>query len=263
MSTESSPRAQETRDLRSTLLGLLTGFLIGVVIVGLLLLGALVLSTSAGQSLGSSLNWLFAVDSVQLWWYVTRAAGIIAYLLLWFSTIWGLAVPSRILDPLLERGYTFDFHQFISLLGLGFALLHILVLSLDRYLPYSAPQLLIPFLSPYRPLWVGIGVIAFYIIVLVTVTFYIRGRIGMRNFRVIHYLSLLGYLGVTIHGLYAGTDAALPAMQLVYYVTGLSVVFFTAYWLIIMFYRKFENMQKAVTPKAVNRQHGATRYSIK
>ena len=70
-----------------------------------------------------------------MWWYVTRAAGIIAYLLLWLSTVWGLAVPAKVLDRLVQRWATFDFHQFISLLAIGFMGLHILVLVLDHYLP--------------------------------------------------------------------------------------------------------------------------------
>jgi predicted ferric reductase len=200
------------------------------------------------MNINSVLNGLFSLDSVQLWWYITRSAGIIAYLLLWFSTAWGLAVPSKLLDPLLDRTFTFDFHQFISLLSIGFMVLHILVLTLDRYLPYSAWQILIPFLSPYRPLWVGIGVIAFYLILLVTVTFYLRSRIGMRAFRAIHILSLAGYLGATLHGLYAGTDSVLPVMQLLYQGTGLVIIFLTVYWLFLKLTQKREARRPEVKP---------------
>jgi hypothetical protein len=102
------------------------------------------------------------------------------------------------------------------LLSIVFILLHVGVLAVDRYLPYSAWQILVPFLSPYRPFWVGIGVLAFYITLLVTVTFYLRNRIGMRLFRLIHVLSLVGYLGVTLHGLYAGTDRPTAAILPIY-----------------------------------------------
>jgi len=211
----------------------------GILII--IALGLVTFITPLGSWINSSLNWLFATDSQQLWWYVTRSAGIIAYLLLWLSTVWGLAVPSKIVSPLLDQSYTFDFHQFISLLSIGFVLLHILVLTLDRYLPYSTLQILIPFLSPYRPLWVGIGVISFYIILLVTITFYVRSRIGMSTFRAIHYFSLLGYLGVTLHGLYSGTDSPLLSMQLIYRGTGLTVIFLTVYWLVL----KYQNSRKS------------------
>lgn len=206
----------------------------------------LLIFTPAGNWLTSSLDWLFAADSVQLWWFVTRSAGIMAYLLLWLSTVWGLAVPSKIVSPVLEAGYTFDFHQFISLLSIAFLLVHILVLALDRYLPYSAPQILIPFLSPYRPFWVGIGVISFYLILLVTITFYIRTKIKQSVFRAIHLLSLVAYLGGTLHGLYSGTDSPLLSFQLMYKGTGLVVVFLTVYWLVLRIQASRSAQQKAL-----------------
>jgi len=224
--------------VKKLVLQMFTIALVVFVALGALLVLALMLVTPLGADVFGGLNWLFAADSIQLWWYVTRAAGIIAYLLLWFSMVWGLGVSSKIFDALLDRPFTYDFHEFISLLAMGFTLVHILVLVLDRYLPYSTLQILVPFLSPYRPLWVGIGVIAFYISLLVTVTFYLRSRIGAGAFRAIHTLSLLGYVGVTLHGLFAGTDAALPAMQLVYAGTSLVVVFLTVYWLVILAQRK-------------------------
>ncbi len=189
-----------------------------------LLIGLIIIFTPLGK-------WLFAVDSQQIWWFVTRSAGIVAYLLLWLSTVWGLAVPSKVVAPVLEGGYTFDFHQFISLLSIAFVLLHILALTLDRYLPYTLLQILIPFISPYRPEWVGIGVISFYIMLVVAGTFYIRSRIGMNTFRQIHYFSLAAYLGVTLHGLYSGTDSPLVSMQYIYLGTGLIVIILIIYWL--------------------------------
>jgi predicted ferric reductase len=234
------------RGTKHTLWVILLNGLALFAVLALLVIGLVFIFTPAGSWLADSLNWLFAADSQQLWWYITRSAGIIAYLLLWLSMVWGLAVPSRIISPLIDQASTFDFHQFISLLSIGFALLHILVLTLDRYLPYSTLQILIPFLSPYRPLWVGIGVISFYIIVLVTVTFYLRARIGMSAFRAIHIFSLLSYLGITLHGLYAGTDAPLLSMQLLYRGTGLVVIFLTVYWLVL----KLQNSRK-VKPAAL------------
>jgi sulfoxide reductase heme-binding subunit YedZ len=208
--------------------------------LGLILAASTFLASTTATWVKQDLSWLFAADSVQVWWYVTRAAGFIAYLLLWLSVAWGLAVPAKLLDRVVQRWATFDFHQFISLLAVGFMFLHILVLMLDHYLPFTAAQILIPFIAPYRPLWVGIGIIAFYLILLVTVTYYIRARIGMRTFRAIHVFSLLAYLGATFHGLYAGTDSPLLAVQLLYEVTGLTVVFLTVYWLVILFQNRRE-----------------------
>ena len=222
-----------------TLLWLIIGlFVFGLVIIGA---GAVLLLTGpvSGSTLKNVIDGLFALNSVQVMWYITRAAGLIAYLLLWLSTAWGLAVSSKILDHFLQRTFTFDFHQFISLLAIAFTILHIGVLVLDRFQPFSIGQILVPFIAPYRPAWVGLGVISFYVILLVTVTFYLRKRIGMKAFRVIHVLSLLGYLGVTAHGYFAGTDTPLLATQLMYSGTFLITVFLTSYWLIMLLFNKF------------------------
>jgi predicted ferric reductase len=223
----------------------LVSLLVTLFIIGLILVGAVAAMTPIGQSLGSYLRFLFALDSVQIWWYVTRASGIIAYLLLWFSTILGLAVTSKYLDGMLDRLFTYDFHEFISLLSVGFTLVHVIVLMLDQYMPYSLAQILVPFISPYRPFWVGVGVIAFYMILLVTITFYMRNRIGTRAFRAIHVLSLAGYIGVTLHGYYSGTDTALPSMQILYDITGLAVLFLTVYWLVMLVMRNTEKRRQA------------------
>jgi len=99
---------------------------------------------------------------------------------------------------------------------------------------------LIPFLSPYRPFWVGVGIIAFYLSLLVTVTYYLRAKIGMATFRKIHYLSLVSYVGATLHGLYAGTDSVLPIANLLYKGTFLVTFFLIIYWVVLLYLRKQE-----------------------
>ena len=229
--------------------GMINALLLSITLVlgaGLAATLILIPQTVVGQSAIGGLTQLFAADSTQIWWYVTRSAGIIAYLLLWFSMVWGLVVPSKLLNPIIGPTFTIDFHEFISLLSIGFTLLHVFVLTIDRFLPYTPIQILVPFLSPYRPFWVGMGVIAFYITLLVTITFYLRSKIGMKTFRSIHVLSLLGYLGVTLHGLYAGTDSPLVAMQLLYKGTALVVIFLTVYWLGQKYIQNREAKQKAL-----------------
>jgi sulfoxide reductase heme-binding subunit YedZ len=205
---------------------------VGVALI-VALIGVGVLSAILGYSpldlIRQGLDGLFALSSAQTTWYVTRAAGILSYLLLWLSTVWGLAVTNKVLDPVLHRAFTYDFHQFLSLLAIGFIFLHVGVLLADQYLPFSVAQILVPFTAPYRPVWVGLGTIGLYLTLLVSVTFYIRKWIGQKAFRMIHLLSYLAFSGAALHGLFAGTDAPLPTVQAMYIVTMLSVVFLTAY----------------------------------
>ncbi len=199
---------------------------------------AYLLSTPTVTGIGSFFTWLLAANTTQVTWYVTRASGLIAYLLLWLSTVWGLAVSSKILEGKLHGAYTYDFHQYISLLSIGFLALHLVTLLLDQYLPFSVAQLLIPLTSTYRPVWVAFGTIGLYLTLLVTVTFYMKNRIGNAAFRAIHISSLVGYAAAAVHGLLAGTDGALPIVVVMYVGTFLSVVFLMVYWIALMIQRR-------------------------
>ncbi len=196
-----------------------------LIVVGLGLLVAGPVNSPVHQAF----NALFAIDSVQALWYVTRASGIIAFLLLWLSTVWGLALSNKILSPVLQAIFSFDFHEILSLLAIGFTVLHMGVLLFDPFMPFSLAQILVPGVSTYRNAWVGIGIIGFYLMLLVTVTFYTRRFTGHRTFKVLHYLSYVSYLGVTLHSIFTGTDSVLPAAMLMYAGTFLVVVFMTVY----------------------------------
>jgi len=203
--------------------------LLGMVLFGFAAVIVLITGLPVTALINQVLDRLFAVNSVQALWYVTRAAGLIAYLLLWLSTAWGIAVSSKVFDPVLQGAFTYDFHQYLSLFAIGFVVLHVVVLLADRYLPFSVAAILVPFAAPYRPVWVGVGVIGLYLTLLVSVTFYMRQRIGMKAFRAIHLLSFLAFALAAIHGLMAGTDSPLAATQLMYASTTLVIVFLTAY----------------------------------
>ena len=205
-----------------------------------LAVGMIVVQRSTGTSPLQSVYDFFNLDSVHIWWYISRASGLMAYLLVWLSTLWGFAISSKIFDSFLERVFTYDFHEHLSLLSLGFVVLHVIVLMLDHVEPMSWVEILVPFVSNYRPFWTGIGIIAFYLSILVTVTFYIRSRISMKTFRVIHYLSIAAFVGALLHGLYDGTDSTLGWTQHMYWGTFLSTVFFAVYWLVIVGPRKKE-----------------------
>ena len=211
------------------LLLVLTGALLGLIVLILVTFIVLVTGLPVTQLIAHALDTLFAVSSVQALWYVTRAAGLLSYLLLWLATAWGIAVSSKMVEPVLQGVFTYDFHQFLSLLAIGFVVLHVVVLLADRYLPFSIAAILVPFVAPYRPVWVGIGVIGFYLMLLVSVTFSIRRHIGMKAFRAIHLISYVTYVFAAIHGLMAGTDSPLLTTQLMYAGTALVIVFLTTY----------------------------------
>ncbi len=245
----SNMKAQQTdvyeEDVRGNpVFRVIAGLGLGVVALTAAGLG-LAVAGPTNSPVHQALNALFAIDSVQALWYVTRASGIIAFLLLWLSTVWGLAVSNRILSPVLQAIFSFDFHEVLSLLAIGFTVLHMGVLLFDPYLPFTLTQILVPGISQYRNAWVGIGIVGFYLMLLVSLTFYTRRFTGHKTFKVLHYLSYASYLAVTLHSIFAGTDSVLPAALLMYAGTFLVVVFMTVYHVVLAIQDRREKQARA------------------
>jgi predicted ferric reductase len=169
-------------------------------------------------------------ESPKAFWYLSRASGVIAYLLLWMSVALGLITSSKMARVWPGGPAAVDVHQFVSLLALGVVLFHAFILLGDRYMNFTIAQLLVPFAGKdYRPLWVGWGQSAFYLAVPVAFSFYARRQIGFRVWRVLHYVGFLVYTLITIHALGSGTDATAPAMLAIYILSGAVVYFLTTY----------------------------------
>jgi len=103
MSNNKSSVTNDKSDQNLAQLIKLAGIMSVVVFIFATVLGLLWYSQSAASApIAQTLTSLFAVDSVQAWWYITRASGLTAYLLLWFSMVWGMAIPTKILHPAVE-----------------------------------------------------------------------------------------------------------------------------------------------------------------
>lgn len=232
----------------------------GIILVAALMLGAVGYLVfrylPVGHTVSSMLSNLFATNTTHTTWYITRAAGWVAYFLLWFSMVWGLVIPTKFFERYLSPTFVVDFHEYISLLAIGFVVLHVSVLLIDQYLPFTLVQILVPFMSTYRPLWVGLGVIGAYLGLLVTITFYLRKRIGQKRFKSIHTLSIVGYLSVVLHAFFAGSDSSLPAVQLIYLGSFLVIVFLTSYWLINARNMKKDREKKAIAGSSAQAKKG-------
>jgi len=199
--------------------------------LGILALMFILLQSPIGAIWRNLFDALFGFSSTHAAWFVTRASGIIAYFLLWLSTIWGLGVSTKFFDRAVPRTFTYDAHEYISLLALGFTVVHIVILLFDTFTPFNLPEIVFPFISSYRPVWTGIGIVGWYLVLLVTVTFYLRKWIGLASFRAIHLASFAAYAGVTLHGWFAGTDTNFALMRWLYLGSALVVVIMTVMWL--------------------------------
>lgn len=165
---------------------------------------------------GLALN---AGDLGTLPWMLSRVSGLVAFALLSGSVIFGLLISTKAADGALSRPFVFTIHQFLSVLTLTFLGIHAGSLLFDGFLHFGPVSLLVPFASPFRPFWVGLGVISAWGTAIVTASFWMRGRIGQKAWRKLHYASFGAYLLSLVHGVMAGTDTALPLVSWTYVVS--------------------------------------------
>ncbi len=166
-------------------------------------------------------------------WVATRLIGFLSYFAVAGSVIYGLLLSTKILDAIAHRPVSFALHQDLSAIGLGLAGVHAVLLGLDGKVPFSLVEMVVPFAAPYRPLWVGVGQVALYLVAIVYGSFYVRRRIGQRSWRVLHYVTFLAFAGATAHGILSGTDSGTAWAWWSYVVATASVVFLTAYRIIL------------------------------
>jgi sulfoxide reductase heme-binding subunit YedZ len=188
----------------------------------------LVLLATAPKAADVALGWVTA-NADSLPWYATRILGFLAYGALAISVVYGLLLSTGILDRIAHRAVSFTLHQDLSAIAIGLTALHGAVLALDTFVPQSVGQLIIPFSGPYRPEWVGIGQLTFYLMAVVYASFSVRRRIGQRTWRLLHYTTLLAFAGATAHGLMSGTDSPAVWAFGAYVISTVAVVFLLIY----------------------------------
>jgi len=160
-------------------------------------------------------------------WYAIRASGVIAYLFLAASTIWGLLLTTKAAKAWLPAAVALDLHNYLSWVAIGLTALHAVLLLFSDFFTYRVVDLLIPFIGPFEPLWVGLGVIGLYLMVATSLSFSFIRQLGHKSFRQIHYLTYAAFLLALLHSVVAGTDTV--AMTGVYLVSGLGVALLTVY----------------------------------
>jgi DMSO/TMAO reductase YedYZ heme-binding membrane subunit len=150
--------------------------------------------------------------SEQLWWYIARSTGIVAWALLAAGVIWGLTISTSrlggaVLGTRARPNWLLDLHRFLGGLAVVFTGVHLGALVLDRYVDLGLTELLVPMASSYRPGAVAWGVAGLYLLIAVEVTSLLRRTMSKRAWRMTHMLSFPLLAVATVHGLTAGTDA--------------------------------------------------------
>jgi methionine sulfoxide reductase heme-binding subunit len=143
-------------------------------------------------------------------WYAARATGVVALVLLTGTVILGIAGTARLAAPGLPRMVTAGLHRNIALLVLALLGLHVLTTVADSYARIGITAAVVPFSSDYRRLWLGLGTLAFDLLLAVTLTSLLRDRLSYRGWRAVHWLAYACWPLALWHGLGTGTDSRDP-----------------------------------------------------
>ena len=149
---------------------------------------------------------LIASSGPSAYWYLTRSTGAVALVLLTVTVVFGVIDVRRFSSVRWPRFVVDYLHRNVALLAMVFLILHILTSVLDSFAPISLTAAVIPFISPYRPFWLGLGAIAFDLLLAVTITSLVRRRIGHGAWRATHWLSYLSWPVALLHGFGTGSD---------------------------------------------------------
>ena len=139
-------------------------------------------------------------------WYVTRATGLVTLVLLTASVLLGLLTAGRFRGERWPRFLTQGLHANLSLLVLAFLTLHVAGTVLDSYTSIPLSAAFVPFLSPYKPFWLSLGAVALDLLLALAATSLLRGRLGHRAWRRVHWLGYACWPVAVAHGLGIGTD---------------------------------------------------------
>ncbi len=139
-------------------------------------------------------------------WYVSRATGVVAMVLLSMVVVLGVAVSRRVRVPGLPRFAVAELHRRVSLIAAVFLALHVLSAVTDRYVSIRLVATIIPFTSAYERLPVGLGAIAADLGIAVVVTSLLRARIGRRAWRAVHWLGYAAFPVALLHGFTSAKD---------------------------------------------------------
>ena len=163
------------------------------------------------------------VISSPVTWYVARAGGVVAYVLVTVSVVAGVTLAGKVRVPGLPRFAVEDVHRFLGLLAGTFVTVHVVGIALDATVPFSLSQLVVPFTASFRPPWTGLGVVAMELLVALAITNRLRSRLPYRVWRTLHGGAFVIWAAATAHGLMSGTDRDQTWLLAVYAAAAVSV----------------------------------------
>jgi DMSO/TMAO reductase YedYZ heme-binding membrane subunit len=146
--------------------------------------------------------------SEKLAWYVARSSGWVAFVLLAVTVVWGILGITKVIERKGLPRWMMDLHKYVALLTMVFTGVHLAALVADNYVHIGWREILVPYALDWKPGAITFGIVAFYLLVAVQVSSWLRSRLPRKVWKSVHMLSYQAMWLVAMHGLRAGTDAS-------------------------------------------------------
>lgn len=136
----------------------------------------------------------------EILWAVTRASALVSAVLLTATFVLGMLTSARVAPSLLGRAVVARVHRTIALVMVTFIAIHVITAIAETYVDIGWISALVPFSSDYARGWIGLGTIAFDIVLAVVVSSLLRDRVPDRAWRAIHLASYAMWPIALVHG---------------------------------------------------------------
>jgi hypothetical protein len=149
-------------------------------------------------------------------WYMNRGFGLVALILLTVTMVLGLTEAVRYARAGWPRFVVSALHRNAALLAVTAVAVHVITSVLDTYVPIHIADVFLPFVSAYRPIWLGFGALAVDLMLVLVITSLLRARLGLRAWRAVHWAAFACWPVALVHGLGTGSDTRLGWVQTIY-----------------------------------------------
>lgn len=187
----------------------------------------------------------------QVWWFVSRSSGIIAWALVSLSVAWGLFISTKAVAKASSPSWLLDLHRYLGGLSVSFTAVHLIGLWADSYVEFGWAQLFVPLSTEWKPWPVAFGILALYLLIAVEATSLMMSHLPRRWWRAVHHLSLPLYVMATYHGIVAGTDHGNTAFRL----AALASVNVIAFLAVVLILASRRSAVAAIKADERHRQH--------
>jgi sulfoxide reductase heme-binding subunit YedZ len=147
-----------------------------------------------------------AVAGSQGLWFVSRASGLVLLVLFSVVVVLGVAARTGAAPRNWPRFVFVEMHRTLALFLVAFLALHVMTAILDPFVSIGWAATVLPLMSGYRTLAIGLGTLAVDLGGAVLLTSVARRRLGFRAWRVVHWLAYLAWPAAFVHSLTAGND---------------------------------------------------------